>query len=110
MQKFLKVIFAMILIAMLAITTIASMDRGVFQAVDELWPDLWFKATLMDAYFGFLTFYIWVAYKQRRWVAKVVWFLLIMAFGNLAMAAYVLIQLYRMAPDESFETLLTKRI
>ena len=109
MQKLLKVIFALILMAMLAITAAAGMDRGVFQALGELWPDPWFKATLMDAYFGFLAFYLWVAYKEGRTVAKTVWFILIMGLGNIAMAVYVLIQLYRMAPGESFETFLTRR-
>ena len=105
MQNFLKFLFALILLAMLAMTTVASLDRGVFQAVGDLWPDLWFKATLMDAYFGFVTFYVWVAYKERRNWARILWFVLIMCFGNIAMATYVLIQLFRMAPGESMETL-----
>ena len=39
------------------ITVAASLDRSVLQAGSDLWPDLWFRATLMDAYFGFLTFF-----------------------------------------------------
>jgi len=110
MLNLLKVIFALILTAMLSMTIVASMDRGLFQAVGELWPNPWFKATLLDAYLGFLTFYLWVAYKERRMVAKMVWFILIMGLGNIAMSAYVLIQLHRMAPGEAFETLLTRKV
>ncbi|MGD9032741.1 MAG: DUF1475 family protein [Desulfobacteraceae bacterium] len=110
MQSFLKFLFALMLVAMLAMTTAASLDRGVFQALGDLWKDLWFKATLMDAYFSFITFYVWVAYKERRNLARILWFVLIMCFGNIAMATYVLIQLFRMAPGESMETLLTKRV
>jgi len=110
MQNFLKFLFTLILLAMLAITTMASLDRGVFQALGDLWTDLWFKATLMDAYFGFLTFYVWVAYKERSNRARILWFILIMCFGNIAMAIYVLIQLFRMTPDEPMETLLTKKV
>lgn len=98
------------LLAMLAMTTAASLHRGVFQALGDLWTDLWFKATLMDAYFGFITFYVWVAYKERRNRARILWFVLIMCFGNIAMATYVLIQLFRMVPGESMETLLAKRV
>ena len=98
------------LVAMLAMTTAASLDRGVFQALGDLWKDLWFKATLMVAYFGFVTFYVWVAYKEVRNFARILWFILIMCFGNIAMATYLLIQLFRMAPGESMETLLTKRV
>lgn len=110
MQNFLKLLFALMLLAMLAMTTAASLDRGVFQALGDLWTDLWFKATLMDAYFGFITFYVWVAYKERRNRARILWFVLIMCFGNIAMATYVLIQLFRMVPGESMETLLAKRV
>jgi hypothetical protein len=88
----------------------SNLGRGVFQAVGDLWPELWFKATLMDAYFGFLTFYVWVAYKERRNLARILWFVLIMCFGNIAIATYVLILLFRMAPGDSMETLLTKRV
>ncbi len=110
MQNFLKLLFALMLLSMLAVTTAASLDRGLFEAVGDLWNHLWFKATLMDAYFGFLTFYVWVAYKERHNRARILWFVLIMCFGNIAMATYVLIQLFRMAPGESMETLLTKRV
>jgi hypothetical protein len=110
MQGFLKLLFALMLLAMIAMTTAASLDRGVFLALGDLWKDLWFKATLMDAYFGFITFYVWVAYKERRNLARILWFVLIMCFGNIAIATYVLIQLFRMAPGESMETLLTKRV
>ena len=110
MLNFLKCLFALILLAMLAMTTAASLDRGVFQALADLWADLWFKATLMDAYFGFITFYVWVAYKEQRNRSRILWFVLIMCFGNIAMATYVLIQLFRMAPGESMETLLTRKV
>jgi hypothetical protein len=34
-------------------------------------PDrYWTIATLMDAYFGFLTFYVWVFYKEMRWLPR----------------------------------------
>jgi hypothetical protein len=110
MRNFLKLLFALMLLAMLAMTTAASLDRGLFEAVGDLWNHLWFKATLMDAYLGFLTFYLWVAYKERRYRGRILWFVFIMCFGNIAMATYVLIQLFRMAPGETMETLLTKRV
>ena len=109
MQNLLKLLFGFMLLAMLAVTIAASLDRGVFQALGDLWADLWFKATLLDAYFGFITFYLWVAYKEQRIFAKIMWFVLIMCFGNIAMAVYMLIQLFRMAPNEPMETLLLKR-
>ena len=51
----LRIFAGLVLVGMLTVTTVASLDRGVFDAGAELWPDPWFKATLADAYFGFLT-------------------------------------------------------
>ena len=60
----------------------------------QLTSDPWFLATLADAYFGFLTFYVWVAYKEHSVWRKLLWFVLIMVLGNIAISVYVLIQLW----------------
>jgi hypothetical protein len=69
----------------------------------------WLIATLFDAYFGFLWFYAWVAYKETGWLARGLWFVLILALGNMAMAAYMLLQLWRLPPGATAETLLLRR-
>lgn len=104
-----KLLFAGILGAMLWVTTTATLDRGMLDAGRELWSYWWFRATLADAYFGFITFFAWVAYKELRMWRKALWFVLIMALGNIAMSIYVLIELFRKKPSESFATLLTRR-
>lgn len=105
----LKVVFALVLLSMLAVTTVASLDRGVFEAGADLWSDPWFKATLADAYFGFLAVFLWIAYKERAWGAKVLWFVLLMALGNIAIAIYLLIALFRLPPGATMEDLLVRR-
>ncbi|PTU31251.1 DUF1475 family protein [Stenotrophobium rhamnosiphilum] len=69
----------------------------------------WFVATLLDAYFGFLWFWAWVAYKERSWLSRVIWLVLILGLGNMAMGAYILIQLYRLPADAKIEDLLLRR-
>lgn len=69
----------------------------------------WLVATLFDAYFGFLWFWLWVAYKETGWLARGVWLVLILLLGNMAMAAYALIQLWRLPPGASIEQLLLRR-
>jgi uncharacterized protein DUF1475 len=103
----LKLLFLGILLAMVAVTTWASLDRSVF-AAGNLLDDPWGVATLADAYMGFLTFYVWVAYKEDGPAGRVVWFVLIMALGNIAMSAYVLIQLVRLPEGATIETLLLR--
>ncbi|MCP4190703.1 MAG: DUF1475 domain-containing protein [Planctomycetaceae bacterium] len=93
MRSILLVMFCLILVGMLLITTWASLDRSMLDAGSELMTYPWFIATLADAYFGFLTFYAWVAYRETSGLKRVVWFILIMTLGNIAMAVYMLIQL-----------------
>lgn len=109
MINFLKVLFLLILLGMLAVTTVASLDRGVLEAASDLWDDPWFKATLADAYFGFIAVYVWIAYKEPGWGRKILWFVLLMLLGNIAIAVYVLIQLFRLPPSASVEDLLLRR-
>lgn len=105
----LKTLFALIIFAMLSITIIASIDQNIFEAVGNMWPNWWFKATLADAYFGFLTFFVWVAYKELRLWRKLLWFALVMLLGNLAISAYMLFELYKLQNGDNFATLLTRR-
>jgi hypothetical protein len=61
----------------------------------------------MDAYCGFLTFYVWVLFKEARWLPRIGWFIAIMLLGNMAMSAYVLLQLLRLRPDQPASAVLT---
>jgi len=107
----LRLIFSVILLTMIAVTTWATLRQPVWE-----WGGLttapdngWTIATLFDAYFGFLTFFVWVAYKQRRWLPRIGWLIAILLLGNMAMATYVLLQLRRLPDGEPMATLLTAR-
>jgi hypothetical protein len=104
----LKAFFVLVLVAMVGVTTWASMDRSVFEA-GNLLRDRWGVATLFDAYLGFLTFYLWLFYKEPRWAPRLVWLVLILGLGNIAMAAYALIQLFRLPAGGTVEDLLLRR-
>ena|SRR5210317_21291 len=105
----LKALFALILLAMLFVIITASINQNMFEAVGTMWPNWWFKATLADAYFGFLTFSIWATYKELHLWRKLIWFASIMLLGNLAISAYILLELFNLQAGDSFETLLTRR-
>ena len=101
-------LFVGILVAMVTITVQASLDRSILEA-GPLLDDSWFRATLADAYFGFLTFYCWVAYREIGLHRKLIWFVLIMALGNIAMAVYMLIALWRWQPSGGVGALLIRQ-
>ncbi|MCB1057866.1 MAG: DUF1475 family protein [Acidobacteria bacterium] len=109
MRTTLKVFYVLVLVVMTAVTVVASLDRGVVEAVGELWPDPWFRATLADTYFAFLTIYFWVAYKERSWLARGLWLVAFLALGNFAIAAYLLRELFRLRAGDSFADLLVRR-
>ncbi len=107
----LRLLFGAILVTMIVVTSWASLWQpvwewgGLTQAPDNGWT----LATLFDAYFGFVTFYVWVAYKELRWAPRIGWLIAILLLGNMAMSAYVLLQIRRLPKDEPMATLLTAR-
>ena len=91
----LQMLFGFIFLSLLLFTGFASTQQSVMAwqgLIRE--PDRWWTmATLIDAYYGFITFYVWVAYKETAWLKRIAWFIAIMALGNMAMSAYALWQL-----------------
>jgi hypothetical protein len=103
-------IFAIVVFAaMVAVTTWASLDANVLVGFQRLLADRWGVATLFDAYFGFLWLWLWITYKEGSPWRSLLWLLLLFALGNLAMAAYVLLQLARLKPGEGVERLLLRK-
>lgn len=90
-------------------TTLTCLEMPIWDAFATFGKNPWAVATLWDAYFGFLTFFVWVAWRERSLGRRVLWFVLIMALGNIAMSLYVLIRLFRLAPGESPARLFTER-
>jgi hypothetical protein len=110
-KRLLQLFFGFILVSLAAWTIWASTRQPLWQWGGLTTPpdNLWTIATLVDAYYGFLTFYVWVLWKETRAWPRAGWFVAIVLLGNMAMAAYVLRQLSRLAPGESMATLLSSR-
>ena len=54
----------------------------------------WGLATMFDAYFGFLAFWLYVAWRERTVGARLGWFVALMLLGNFAIAGYALLCLF----------------
>lgn len=109
MLWFLRLLFVAVFAAMVSVTSWASFQQSIFAIPREVFTNPWFIATLFDAYLGFLTFYVWVAWKEPRFGARLLWFVAIMALGNLAMALYALAELFRIREPAEFKDLLSRR-
>jgi hypothetical protein len=71
--------------------------------------DPWVIATLFDAYWAFIAFFVWVAWKEQSLAARVLWFLSLVALGNLAIAAYMLRELFRVPAGGSLDPVFRTR-
>ena len=102
------------LFALIGVSIWATGYQGISPALRELAANPagnpWFIATLFDAYFGFLWFWLWVVYKETSWLVRIVWLVLILTLGNIAMASYVLIQLSRLPAGAKIEDLFLRRV
>ncbi len=109
MISFLRLAAAFVLIAMLAVTTWASLQIPLWETPRAVATHPWFIATLFDTYFAFLTFYVWLAYKETSNLARVAWLVAILLLGNIAMAIYLLRELFRLPANATMEDLLLRR-
>jgi hypothetical protein len=109
MILFLRGLFIVVIVSMLAVTTWASRDTALFSIPREVYAHPWFIATLFDAYWAFVCFYVWVAWKEQALAARVLWFIAIIALGNIAMAAYMLRELFRLPANGNLSDVFTRR-
>jgi hypothetical protein len=105
----LKLIFALILVTIVCATSWASSILPFYKTPQPIVTHPWFIATLVDTYLAFFTYWLWVAYKETSNIARIIWLLLIFALGNMAMAAYALITLFRLPAGASIEDFLLRR-
>ena len=109
MLWFLRILFFAVLGSMLWVTSWASLRGSIFAIPRDVFAHPWFIATLFDAYFGFLTFYVWQAWKEQSFVARVLWFVAVMLLGNLAMSIYLLVELFRIKDSSQLAEIITRR-
>jgi hypothetical protein len=110
MILFLRGLFIVVIGSMLWVTSWATMHQSLGEfARGPVIRDPWVIATLFDAYWAFITFYVWVAWKEQSLAARVLWFVAIVLIGNLAMSAYFLAQLFALPSGGSLTEVFAHR-
>jgi hypothetical protein len=109
MIQILRFIFIGFLAAILGTTIWAGSVVALWDTPREVATHPWFIATLVDTYLAFFTFWLWVAYKETGWISRLAWLVAILFLGNIAMAIYVLIKLFRLPADAPLEKLLLRQ-
>lgn len=106
---FLRALFIVVIASMLAVTTWASLHTPIFSIPRDVFTHPWFIATLFDAYWAFIAFYVWVAWKEQSAAARIGWFVAIIALGNIAMAVYMLRELFAVPSNGPLDPVFTRR-
>lgn len=88
-------LFSIMLAALLFITIKASLGESVISAVNNLWPDDWFKATIVDFYNNQLIIYLWMIYKEVSLLKLTILLFLSIGFGSYASIIYILMEYYQ---------------
>ncbi len=91
----LRLWFGFVLVGMLGVIGWASSRCALFDIPREVFTHPWFTATLLDAYFAFVAFWVWVAWKEGTLAARALWLLSILLWGNPAIALYMLLEIAR---------------
>jgi len=105
----LRALFVVVLASMVWVTTWAGLQCPLFGVPRSVATHPWFIATMFDAYWGFVTFYVWVCFRQVSWTARIAWFVAIMALGNIAMSSYCLAALSEVPRDGKLADVLVAR-
>ena len=109
MLWFLRLLFVGIFIAMSSLIVWASLEQPIFGIPRGVFLNPWFITTLFDAYFAFITFYVFVAWKEQSIGARVLWLLVVLLWGNFAMAVYMLVELFRIDHIDRLKEVFTNR-
>lgn len=94
--QLLRLCFSLVLLTIVGVTIWASLQLPVWQTPRDVVTHPWFIATLTDTCLAFFTFWLWVAYRTPSLTGRIVWLLLIFTLGNIAIASYMLIQLWKL--------------
>lgn len=110
MVWFLRCLFIAVLGSMLAVTSWASVQQSLSSfAHSATFRNPWVIATLFDAYWAFIAVFVWVAWKEQSLAARVLWFISLIALGNLAIAVYFLRELFAIPADSSLDPVFMRR-
>ena len=73
---------------------------NVIKGFEIVCSEPWGLATMFDAYFGFLAFWLYVAWRERTVASRLGWLVALLLLGNFAIAGYALLCL-KQSGDET---------
>jgi len=105
----LKVLFSLLLVWVCYVVISTSLQSNLFTNWDFLGAIPWMRATLWDFYANVVVIYLWLCYKEKTIIAKLLWLVLLVTLGSIASCIYVLIQLFGLKPGEGLKELFSNK-
>ncbi len=105
----LKIFFSLLFTWMCYQVISTSISSNLFKEWGFLGSIPWMRATLWDFYTNVTAIFLWVCYKEKSIVLKIIWLVLLMALGSIATCAYVLIQLFKLKKGEGLKEFFVKQ-
>ncbi len=85
-----------------------SLQSNLFKEWNALAQIPWLVATVKDFYVTQLPLSLWMFYKESHWLARVLWFVAFVALGSIATSFYLLLQVWKLNPEDPIEKILTR--
>jgi len=105
--QLLKILFALLLITMTSMVLWGIFTGNWGKAISYITQEPWILVTIIDIYISFFVFYTWVFYREKSVFSKIIWLLLIIFTGSIAITLYVLIQLLKLKEDQSLKEMIS---
>lgn len=105
----LKVIFSFLLVWMCYMVITTSLESNLFKQWNFLGSIPWMRATLWDFYTNVLLIFVWVCYKEKTMAIIAMWLVLLVVLGSIASCVFILIQLFKLKPNEGLKELWGKQ-
>ncbi|MEO6850315.1 MAG: DUF1475 family protein [Mucilaginibacter sp.] len=109
MVNVLKGIFSGLFLWMCYVVISTSIESNLFTNWNSLGAIPWMRATLWDFYANVTVIFVWVCYKEKSYLLKFIWLILLVTLGSIASCAYVLIGLFRLKPGEGLKEFFSKQ-
>jgi len=86
----------MTFLIMLYTTIDATIKSDITKVLPYFYAEPWALATLIDVYLMFFIFYAFIFYKEKSWLSRIIWFIIMMGTGSMGASLYMLIHLYKL--------------
>ncbi|MCX6170229.1 MAG: DUF1475 family protein [Ignavibacteriales bacterium] len=100
MKNFLIAVFSILFIYIVYTVISTSIESNLFKEWDFLASIPWMKATLIDFYINTVVIFVWMAFREKSWLARILWLLGFVLLGSIATTFYVLVQLFKLDKNE----------